>query len=90
MACYVDELFGCLPTRRWRYRKACHLTADTVDELHDFAACIGLKRVWFQDHSRIPHYDLTPNKRMAALRAGARSITVREMVARMMDPREDG
>lgn len=26
-----------------------HLTADTLDELHAFAARLGLKRVWFQD-----------------------------------------
>lgn len=90
MACYVDELFACLPTARWRYRKACHLTADTITELHEFAASLGLKRAWFQDHSRVPHYDLTPNKRTAAVQAGARSISVREMVARMMDPQREG
>lgn len=26
-----------------------HLTADTLDELHAFAARLGLKREWFQD-----------------------------------------
>jgi hypothetical protein len=36
-----------------------HLVAETLDDLHEFAQAIGLKREWFQDHPRHPHYDLT-------------------------------
>jgi len=32
----------------------CHLTADTKDELHEFAARIGLRRSWFQDDNPVP------------------------------------
>lgn len=50
----------------------CHLYADTVEELHAFAARIGMKRAWFQtSRSGTPHYDLTPGRRAAALKAGA-------------------
>jgi len=37
-----------------------HLVSDfCLEELHFFAQQIGLKREWFQDHPRHPHYDLT-------------------------------
>ena len=45
----------------------CHMTADTLAELHEMAARIGLRRAWFQGN----HYDLTPHRRKVALAAGA-------------------
>ena len=45
----------------------CHLIADTDEELHEFAAKIGMLRYWFQGD----HYDLTPKRRAAAVAAGA-------------------
>lgn len=74
MNIYVDPLTPCLPNRRWRYRQSCHLFQEPgrLDELHRFAAQIGLKRDWFQNRpGRMPHYDLTGSKRHAAIRAGA-------------------
>jgi len=55
------------------------MIADTLDELHRFAALVGLKREWFQD-VRIPHYDLCESNRLAAIRLGAIEITTRELV----------
>lgn len=50
---------------------SCHLTTDgQLDELHAFAARIGLRRGWFQVHGT-PHYDLTPARRAKALALGA-------------------
>ncbi len=82
MTAYVDGAYipatvpnGARTVRsRW-----CHLTADTVAELHRFAESIGLRRAWFQPDHRpgvltIPgswHYDLTVLRRVAAVRAGA-------------------
>ncbi len=80
---YVDTLFNCQPTRRWRWNQASHLVADTVDELHAFAEELGLKRVWFQSTGTIPHYDLTVYKRREAVRQGAKEITMREMGQRI-------
>lgn len=65
MAVYVDNARN--PYGRM---KMSHLLADSVQELHRFAARIGLKREWFQGKD-IPHYDLNKNKREHALEAGA-------------------
>ena len=71
MAVYVDPLVDWRGfSKRWRYAQACHMTADTLDELHAMAQEIGLKLGWFQDGSH-PHYDLTESKRKKAVRAGA-------------------
>jgi len=58
------------------------LPTDDIEELHLFAERIGLKREWFQPQSIIPHYDLMPATREAALRAGAVELHTRfELVA---------
>jgi hypothetical protein len=57
-----------------------HLVCKDVEELHAFAAKIGLKRCWFQNH-RIPHYDLTTMKmKHKALNAGAKLLTTKEII----------
>ena len=56
----------------------CHLWADDTEELHAFAARIGMKRAWFQNHPRLPHYDLVPSRRAAAIAAGAVEMSVRQ------------
>ena len=59
----------------------CHLTTDNNNQkLHDFAKKIGLQRTWFQEHSSMPHYDLTPRLRNVAIENGARMVTSAEMV----------
>lgn len=90
MAVYVDDagIPASVPngavthTSEWS-----HLTADTRDELHEFAARLGLKRAYFQtgtergDDSPSPfwHYDVTKGKRFQAIRLGAREVSWREM-----------
>lgn len=69
MAVYVDDV-----RIAWRGKRWSHLTADTVEELHAFAATIGLRREWFQPSSTRPeahHYDVTDSKRDEAILAGA-------------------
>lgn len=39
-------------------QKSKNLIVDTVDELHEFAQIIGLKRNWFQEKPNKPHYDV--------------------------------
>lgn len=73
-----------------------HLFADTQDELHAFAARLGLRRSWFQDPVQVGkpikarpgsraaqnwHYDLTEGKRRHAVALGAVEVTAREAVA---------
>jgi hypothetical protein len=60
-----------------------HLISDkSLDELHDFAVSIGLKRHFFQGKTKgHPHYDLTTSK--ASLRArtnGATLVSAREII----------
>ena len=67
------------PDRRWS-----HLVADSPDELHEFARCLGLKRGWFQDHPRMPHYDITEPRYERAIRLGAIPVTSRDLVRLMV------
>ena len=59
-----------------------HLGSDlSLDELHEFAQRIGLKRTWFQNHLKHPHYDLT-TQRMAlkAISHGAKQVSTRQFL----------
>lgn len=63
------------------YTDLTHLiTNGPMEELHEFAQSIGLKRQWFQDHNRHPHYDLMGFKKGLAVRAGAKVVTSKEIV----------
>jgi hypothetical protein len=74
MPVYVDPLFDTEGMSvNWPYPEACHLMADTEEELHTLAARVGMRRAWFQacpPHS-IAHYDLTRRRRAMAVRLGA-------------------
>ena len=72
MTVYVDDCFVHGDWGRWT--GGGHLQADTPEELHAFAAKLGLKRSWFQTRPKRPeldHYDLTRSKRDMALALGA-------------------
>jgi hypothetical protein len=58
-------------TSRWS-----HLFADTQEELHEFAARLGLRRSYYQGppEHEIWHYDLTEGKRWQAIRQGAVTV----------------
>jgi len=71
MSVYVGHLFNTqMHGGNWRYGQACHLLADTEEELHEMACKLKLKRSWFQDKN-VPHYDLTKTKRAKAVCFGA-------------------
>lgn len=76
MGVYVDDMFV-----RFKGMLMCHLMADTLEELHDMAESIGLKRDWFQDTKSGPHYDVASSKRKSAIRNGAVEITKMQMAA---------
>lgn len=50
--------------------KMCHMMADSIEELHEMADKLGLKREWFQPEST-PHYDICQAKRKLAIENGA-------------------
>ena len=90
MAVYVDELM----TWSAAFGPSCHLTADSLDELHAFAHKIGLQRRWCSDvtqpRQRVIHYDLKGARmRNKALAAGAVYVSVIEQArARLKRERE--
>lgn len=80
MSVYVDPLIDY----GWKLGPSCHLIADTVEELHTFAATIGMKRSWFQlSRQEMPHYDLTARRRADAVKKGAIEINRRETVDKL-------
>lgn len=89
MSVYVDSIMPTLINKKWKYSRGCHLVADTVAELHSFAACLGLKREWYQYNKTIPHYDLTANKRREAVKLGAIRVDAREFVELIRKQRSD-
>ena len=70
---YVDNAFVKRLGRQW-----CHLLADSVEELHEFAATVGLSRRAFHHDARIPHYDITAKQRLLMLTKGVQAVTVRQ------------
>jgi hypothetical protein len=69
-----------------------HLVADSIQELHEFAASIGLSARAFHRGARHPHYDVTAVQRWRALRHGATAISARDAVRigrRLWEPAGD-
>ncbi|NKY60429.1 DUF4031 domain-containing protein [Nocardia flavorosea] len=87
MTVYVDDAAISATVGRHTSRWS-HLFADTQDELHAFAARLGLRRDWFQPApsyakpgspaTEMWHYDVTAAKRAQAIRLGAQPVTARE------------
>ncbi|HWX71203.1 MAG TPA: DUF4031 domain-containing protein [Xanthobacteraceae bacterium] len=77
MVVYVDQAMWA-----WQGLKWCHLLADDLDDLHRFAASLGIKRTSFQaaPKSSVPHYDLTAYERKQAIARGAVPCTRTEIV----------
>ena len=72
MTVYVDHAFAVGDWGRWS--GGGHMQADTLDELHAFAARIGMRQEWFQSKPGRPekdHYDLTRATRDLAITLGA-------------------
>lgn len=84
MTVYVDDA-----VHAWRGERWAHLMADTLDELHAFAARLGIPRRAFQDRASGAHYDVTAALRERAIALGAQAISrhddrtlVRAVIAR--------
>lgn len=72
---YIDDAEVSKYGRCWF-----HLTADSLEELHAFAARIGLPSHAFHLGARHPHYDVTESQRLRALSSGARAVSPRDLV----------
>lgn len=65
----------------WRGREWAHLVSDvSYDELHDFAAGLGIPRDSFQGD----HYDVPTELRLRAIELGAAPIEGKELVRRLV------
>lgn len=74
MSVYVDNYCAA-----YRGMKMSHLAADSLDELHEMAERLGLRREWFQDKN-LPHYDVCKSKRALAIKLGAKEVSSRKIV----------
>jgi hypothetical protein len=64
----------------WRGRYWAHLVSDvSYDELHRFAAELGLPRRVFQGD----HYDVPSEYRHRAIQMGAQTVSSRQLVRRL-------
>ena len=64
----------------------CHMAVDgPFEELHAFAAALGIPRHRFQGD----HYDLPPWLRSRAVALGAEEVTTADLLIRMKGPRGD-
>jgi len=79
MAVYVDK-----QKRPYRGMLMSHMLADSLDELHQMADQIGLKREWYQPEST-PHYDVSQAKKHLALKNGAIEIGMKKTVEIIRD-----
>lgn len=59
-----------------------HLVADTIENLHEFAGMMGLKKHWFQNKrgKNQPHYDIKGEMIEKARQLGAKQVSRRELV----------
>lgn len=89
MTVYVDDMHKTTMGHYGRM-KMCHMVTDTVEELHQMADKIGVKRKWYQGPPKSinPHYDICLAKRVVAVENGAVEVTMREAVTIMKDIRK--
>lgn len=70
---YVDNYRG-----KFGRMVMCHMMTDTdLNELHEMAQAIGIRREWFQGSGSAPHYDVCLQKRALAVARGAVELSIR-------------
>jgi hypothetical protein len=85
MPVYVDQLVNY----GWRHGPSCHLIADTISELKQFALEMGMRPEWYQPKSS-PPFDLTAGARELAIELGAIELGRRAFVAKLKELRALG
>jgi signal recognition particle subunit SEC65 len=74
MAVYVDDA-----RNSYGRMLMSHMIADSLEELHEMAGNVGLRRKWFQN-VRLPHYDLCQSKKRLAVNYGAIEVSAKELI----------
>ena len=63
------------------YTDGLHLVTDgDINELHEFAQSIGLKKTWFQEKLKKPHYDIWGVMVRNAINKGAKEVSSKEII----------
>jgi hypothetical protein len=75
---YVDSVTTFATTKKWNHAEGCHMVADSLQELHDFAVKLKLGPSWFFQN----HYRLTLTKRRMALKNGAQEISTLDFITK--------
>lgn len=75
---YVDEI-QYHRTCKFKDKHWCHMTADTIEELHDMASKIGLKLKYFR-HGVTFYYIIPIKKRNMALNLGAKYVPLKDQI----------
>lgn len=58
-----------------------HLVSDTsLEELHEFAQSVGIKRCWFDSNPAHPHYDIPKKLVRAVEKSSAVKVKPREIL----------
>lgn len=85
MAVYVDPIVVYPGQKHSVFRNgSCHMIADTTEELVEMALMIGMRSKWMQDAgTHREHFDLSPSRRMEALKHGAIEISSRELALKI-------
>lgn len=67
--------------RTYKYRGMImsHMVADTLEELHEMAEVLGVRK-YFQDENRRPHYDICRSNVQKALGLGAKRVDERDII----------
>lgn len=76
MAIYVDRAKVSFKGREW-----CHLMADTLEELHQFARQLDIDARLFHRTASYPHYDITLEMRLMVIAHGAIDADRRTIIA---------
>ena len=82
MTVYIDTSSNNL-----RGTSYCHMTADTMEELHAMARQLNLGMPSFQNKPRHKHYDVTARKRLKAIALGAVLLSPREYAIKVQNLR---
>ncbi len=83
MTVYVDD-----PIWPYGRMKMCHMAADSIEELHEMADKIGIRRRWFQNQPAFPHYDICKSKRQLAIEKGAVEVSARFLAKRYSEEKK--
>lgn len=61
-----------------------HMIGDTIEELHEFAKKVGLRKSYYQNKKKKdkiePHYDVRISRYREMIEAGAKPITRAELL----------